>query len=300
MLTQQMRWIANTERDEAIARLEARAEAEDADAIVMLQRVKNGSVLLTVVPDDPADPALSEERRAALLGRAEVRARFAALPTSPLPAISYAYGVDVGNNFGPGASARNWDLNTEVLCNALRARLRAEPMILTTHQYDEVVENMRDDYRSLIFRRKYFLELLKTQRWFADNVALDNVFTDGKLQYEIIKRGSVTTSGGRRPTAHDDVRVLYRLMQRDLKVIESNFQKEAKLVNMQEVLPAWHEALLQMLPGDRWKLFQHPDLAYGAAGYLRKVKPGGASICEIELVEVIAGQQSLGTSRSEL
>jgi peptidylprolyl isomerase len=300
MLSQQMRWIANTERDETIARLEARAAAEDVEAIATLARVKNGSLLLSVVPDDPADPSITEERRAALLGRLEVRARFEALPQSPLPLISYAYGVDVGNNFGPGASSRNWDLQTEVLCNALRARLRAEPMILTTHQYDEVIEFMRDDYRALIFRRKYQHELLKTHRWFADNVERDNVFTDGKLQYEIIKRGSVTTSGGRRPTPNDRVRIHYRLMQRDLTVIETNFHKEAKLVGMQDVVPAWHMALLQMLPGDRWKLYQHPDLAFGAAGYLRKVKPGGSSICELELVEVVGGQQAIGANRSEL
>jgi hypothetical protein len=78
----------------------------------MLARVKNGSLVAHCCGRTTRQiRRISEERRAALLGRARgARSIRCAADESPLPLISYAYGVDVGNNFGPGASARNWDL----------------------------------------------------------------------------------------------------------------------------------------------------------------------------------------------
>jgi hypothetical protein len=290
-LARQLRWIANTERSEALERLRARASAEDRDAAALLAAVENGTAALTIVADD--EEGASDERKLMLRVRREVRASWAALDAqASVDMLSYTYGVEVANNFGFGPLGRNWTLESDVLCNALRARLRGEPMILTGDQYDANVEQMRDDFRMLIFRRKYYAELLKTNRWFVDNAANDNIYTDGKLQYEILKRGSVATAGGRRPTLRDDVRVTFKLMQRDDTVIAENVGKEPKQYRMADVLPAWRMALLQMLPGDKWRLYMHPDLAYGALGFQRKVKPGGVSICELELVQVLAPQKS--------
>lgn len=300
LLARQMRWIATTERHEALERLRARASADDLEAAARLAAIENGTAILVVEPDDEASTS-DPERLLMLRVRQQVRERWAALPAaSRLELVSYSYGVEVANNFGPGPLGRNWTLESDVLCSALRARVRGEPMLLTKEQYDTNVEQMRDDFRMLIFRRKYMAELEKTNRWFIENAANDEIYTDGKLQYEIVKRGSVTTSGGRRPTLSDDVRVLFRLMQRDNTVIESNFGKEPRLYRMVDVMPAWRLALLQMLPGDQWRLYLHPDLAYGVVGFQRKIKPGGVAICELELVQVIARPAAQARLKTEL
>ena len=69
---------------------------------------------------------------------------------------------------------------------------------------------------------------------------------------------------------------------------------------MSELLPAWQRALLQMRPGDMWRLYQHPDLAYGMAGFQRAIKPGGASVCELELLEVLPPDEPAGAGEQAL
>ena len=53
-----------------------------------------------------------------------------------------------------------------------------------------------------------------------------------------------------------------------------------------QVIDAWQEALPMMKPGDRWKLYVHPDLGYGERGSGGAIGPNQAMIFEVELLSV--------------
>ena len=55
-------------------------------------------------------------------------------------------------------------------------------------------------------------------------------------------------------------------------------------------IPAWIEALSMMKPGDRWKLYVHPELAYGPEGAGGVIPPNAALVFDMELIDVLDGE----------
>lgn len=103
------------------------------------------------------------------------------------------------------------------------------------------------------------------------------------LQYKEIVKGSGTS-----PKASDRVRVFYKGTTIQGEEIESNFGgAEPAVLEVQNAIPGWVEALQLMSPGSKWELVIPSELAYGEKGVERAVPPNAAVKFEIELVEVL-------------
>ncbi len=104
----------------------------------------------------------------------------------------------------------------------------------------------------------------------------------GKLQYSVITAGE----GEAKPTAADTVKTHYHGTLIDGTVFDSSVDRGQPIsFPLNGVIPGWTQALQEMTTGDKWKLFIHPDLAYGARGS-GAIPPNSALIFEVELLEI--------------
>ena len=62
---------------------------------------------------------------------------------------------------------------------------------------------------------------------------------------------------------------------------------EPLIINLAQLIPGCQKAISMMRPGDKWKVFIHPDLAYGEEGR-PTIPPNAALVFDIELIKVDA------------
>jgi len=106
------------------------------------------------------------------------------------------------------------------------------------------------------------------------------------LQYSVLHVGNAQTH----PTEDGGVAVRYRLFDLDGNELLSSFSQgdEPKKLAVNQLIAGWRQALPLMTPGDKWRLFLAPDLAYGEEGSPDgKIKPSQTLIYELELVAIV-------------
>ncbi|KZN42624.1 FKBP-type peptidyl-prolyl cis-trans isomerase [Pseudoalteromonas luteoviolacea] len=124
---------------------------------------------------------------------------------------------------------------------------------------------------------------IDAQEFLSKNGSKEGVVTtQSGLQYEIIHKGDGTTF----PTLNDSVTVHYHGTLLSGVVFDSSVERgEALTFSPKQVIAGWTEALQLMVEGDKFRLFIHPDLAYGdrAAG---KIGAGSLLVFEVELLSI--------------
>ena len=122
------------------------------------------------------------------------------------------------------------------------------------------------------------------EKFLEENAKRDEVnVTDSGLQYEVIASGE-----GESPTASSKVRVHYHGTLVDGSVFDSSVQRGEPIeFDVGGVIPGWTEALQQMKPGDKWKLYIPNELAYGANGAGNVIGPYQALMFEVELLAIV-------------
>jgi len=110
------------------------------------------------------------------------------------------------------------------------------------------------------------------------------VLPDG-LQYKIIKKGE-----GAKPGPKDKVAVLYRGALMNSIEFENTLTKASPTtIDMEQMIPAWREALQLMPVGSRWQIFVPAELGYGVRGAGTVIPPNAVTMFEIELVDIVKG-----------
>lgn len=125
--------------------------------------------------------------------------------------------------------------------------------------------------------------LVEAEEFLAENAKRAGVTSlmDGQLQYEVLSEGS-----GAKPTVDDQVEVHYHGMLIDGTVFDSSVERgEPATFSPKQVIKGWTEILQLMPVGSKWKVFIHPDLAYGSRGS-RTIPANSALIFEIELISI--------------
>ncbi|KZN63616.1 FKBP-type peptidyl-prolyl cis-trans isomerase [Pseudoalteromonas luteoviolacea] len=124
---------------------------------------------------------------------------------------------------------------------------------------------------------------IDAEEFLAKNASKEGIITTASgLQYEIIHKGEGSAS----PSINDSVTVHYHGTLLSGIVFDSSVDRgEALTFSPKQVITGWTEALQLMVEGDKFRLFIHPDLAYGdrAAG---KIGAGSLLIFEVELLKI--------------
>ena len=126
--------------------------------------------------------------------------------------------------------------------------------------------------------------LAASEAFLTENGQRDGVVTlESGLQYEIMESGP----DGPSPTTSDSVLAHYHGTLTDGSVFDSSVDRgEPATFGVSQVISGWTEALQLMSVGDKWRLYIHPDMAYGEASPTPAIPPNSALIFEVELLEI--------------
>ena len=115
------------------------------------------------------------------------------------------------------------------------------------------------------------------------NAAREGVTTtDSGLQYEVLESG-----GGATPGPTSTVVTHYHGTLVDGTVFDSSVERdEPAEFGVDQVIPAWTEALQLMSVGDKWRIACPPSLAYGEQGAGSAIAPNTALVFEIHLIAI--------------
>ena len=98
---------------------------------------------------------------------------------------------------------------------------------------------------------------------------------------------------GASPKSTDKVRVHYHGTLTDGTVFDSSVQRgQPAEFPLNGVIPCWTEGVQLMKVGGKSKLLCPGDLAYGERGSPPKIKPGAALVFEVELLEIVKGEEA--------
>lgn len=105
------------------------------------------------------------------------------------------------------------------------------------------------------------------------------VLTSG-LQYQILVEGQ-----GGKPTLHNMVTCHYHGTLISGEVFDSSVKRgQPASFPVNGVIKGWIEALQLMPLGSKWRLFLHPDLAYGDRQVSAAIGPNCALVFDVELI----------------
>lgn len=103
------------------------------------------------------------------------------------------------------------------------------------------------------------------------------------LQYKIIHQGK-----GVKPSLTNKVSVNYTGMLVNGKIFDSSLEKGLPyILNVDQVMKGWSEALQLMPVGSKWIIYIPSNLAYGGGSNSGQIPPGSTLIFEIELLQIM-------------
>lgn len=106
--------------------------------------------------------------------------------------------------------------------------------------------------------------------------------TPSGLQYEVLTEGT-----GPKPKATDKVKCHYHGTLTDGTIFDSSVQRgQPATFPLNMVIKGWTEALQLMSVGSKYRLFLHPDLAYGDRQTGAVIGPNSTLIFDVELLGI--------------
>ena len=121
-----------------------------------------------------------------------------------------------------------------------------------------------------------------TATFLAENKKKKTVKTTASgLQYEVLTAGKGPTTA----KTTDTIKANYHGTLIDGTVFDSTQGDEPVVIEVASAIAGWTEALQMMKPGDKWRLYVPPELAYGAEGF-GPVPPNAVLVFDLELLEI--------------
>lgn len=202
--------------------------------------------------------------------------------SNSVDSISYAVGVNVGNNLkaSVGSFPGNDSLKVDILVKGLLAALKDTAALKMAPADADAYLNA---YLSNVQQAAAEAELKAGQDFLAANRTKEGVITTASgLQYKVINEGS-----GPKPTIKDKVKCHYTGRLLDGTVFDSSTQRgEPVVFEVGQVIPGWQE-LLQLMPvGSKYQVWIPANLAYGAQS-AGPIKPNSTLEFEVELLEIV-------------
>ncbi|MBN2716711.1 MAG: FKBP-type peptidyl-prolyl cis-trans isomerase [Deltaproteobacteria bacterium] len=206
--------------------------------------------------------------------------------------LNYSVGYDVGRS----AARNQMELKDEIFLKGVKDGMNDEENPEAALMDDkERIETKREHskIRREEERKQREVEAVENKKkadaFMAENKSKEGVITtETGLQYIIEKEGD-----GPKPAMEDRVSVHYKGTLIDGTEFDSSYKRNRPATfPVGRVVKGWTEALQLMPVGSKWKLFIPPDLGYGERGAGSKIGPNSALIFEIELLEIISGEET--------
>ncbi len=200
----------------------------------------------------------------------------------------YAIGYQVGLIFKKQAEKgmmgdSTVKMNADILQQAIIASAGKKQLKMTEEEANKFLQSFFEKKQEETMLKQYGANKIAGEKFLADNKTKPGIITTASgLQYEIIKAGN-----GPKPEATSQVKVHYKGTLIDGKVFDSSYDRnEPAVFPVNQVIPAWTEAMQLMPVGSKWKLYVPQNLGYGARGGGEKIPPFSTLIFEVELLGI--------------
>jgi FKBP-type peptidyl-prolyl cis-trans isomerase FklB len=200
-------------------------------------------------------------------------------PETEIEQVSYI----IATNMAQGLKSQGLDtINADAVAKAFKDVFEDNELAISEEESNEIMKVFSE---KMIARQKEKSAKANEVEitYLAENGEKEGVTTtESGLQYEVI-----TSGGGEKPTAADQVTVHYHGMLTDRTVFDSSVDRgQPASFGVTQVIKGWTEALQLMSVGDKWKLTIPADLAYGDQGYGGMIGPGATLVFEVELLGI--------------
>lgn len=201
--------------------------------------------------------------------------------------VSYALGYEIGTNL----KNEQIDVDHGIFVQGLKNAMDGKKGTMTEKQVQQTLLAFQKEM--LAKRAQEFEGLAKKNAkegaaFLKENSTKEGVVTlKNGLQYKVLAQGT-----GNSPKENDTVTVDYEGTTIDGKVFDSSY-KRGKPTSFQvdEVIPAWSEALQKMKTGATWMVYAPPSLAYGKTGIGGPIGPEQTLVFKIHLISVEAAKK---------
>jgi FKBP-type peptidyl-prolyl cis-trans isomerase FklB len=196
--------------------------------------------------------------------------------------VSYALGLDLGNQF----RQQGVEVNPDLFLRGLRDALGGGEALLSELEARAAIAELQDQIKKK--QQAITKELGEKNRkegeaFLAANKLKEGVVTlDSTLQYKVLNAGE-----GKKPTIDDTVVCHYRGTLIDGTEFDSSYKRNTTATfPLKRVIKGWTEALQLMATGSKWQLFIPSTLAYGERGMGNLIGPNATLIFEVELLSI--------------
>lgn len=194
--------------------------------------------------------------------------------------VAYSIGVNIGQNLVAQQIVEGIDLTAFMagMLDALSDDVKMEQSVMM-EVLQSFMQRQADEAQAALGE-----SLLASEAFLAENAERDGVVVlESGLQYEVLASGG----GGESPTTTNTVLAHYHGTLSDGSVFDSSVERgDPASFGVSQVIAGWTEALQLMTVGDKWRLYIHPDMAYGEASPTPAIPPNSALIFEVELLEI--------------
>ncbi len=202
--------------------------------------------------------------------------------TTRLDSLSYAIGMNIGQNF----KMQSLTIDVDKLAAGMRDVLKGNTRLSEEQAGQVVVSFQQEMMEKQEAERAVAGEKHKSEgaAFLAENKNKDGVKTTASgLQYKVLVEGK-----GPKPVEADRVKTHYTGKLIDGTEFDSSIKRgEPAEFPVTGVIKGWTEALLMMPVGSKWMLYIPSDLAYGDRGAGNVIPPNATLIFEIELLEIL-------------
>ncbi len=208
-----------------------------------------------------------------------------------IDSISYAIGMDVGNN----VISNFEDINSDLFMAGYLNTIDSSEVFFDRKEAQQLIQSYFQKNREKIMKRQQEIAAKKAEEEFGAVKAEGEEFlkknvenpdvktTDSGLQYIVMEEGE-----GDKPTTADRVKVHYHGTLIDGTVFDSSVDRGTPSeFGVTQVIKGWTEGLQLMSEGAKYKFFVPQELAYGATPRGGSIKPFSMLIFEVELLEIL-------------
>lgn len=202
--------------------------------------------------------------------------------TSPQARISYALGVEAGQQF----RSRAIDIDTEAFARGLRDVLTGKQPQLTDDQVRAAIAELQASLKRRDFdARTSRAESVRAagEAFLVENAKKAGVVTlPSGLQYRVLRAGS-----GPRPADTDTVECRYRgTTLGGVEFENSSRDSSSTTFKVAQAIAGLREALKLMPVGSKWQVFVPPALASGTPTATMLIPPNEVLTYEVELLAI--------------